>query len=573
LAKPRWQTATGKERRTQKNEREVPNMTEARESCHIPKLQAQFAEGKIDRREFLRYSTLLGMSATAAYAFVGKVTGQNFAASARAEDIPKGGILRISMRVLEVTTPHTYSWVQDSNVSRQVIEYLTKTGQDNITRPYLAESWSASDDLKTWTLTMRDVKWHNGRQFTAEDAAWNIRHALDEATGSSVLGLMKGYMLNEVDGKTELWDANAIEVTDDRTLRLNLKEPQVAVPEHLFHYPMLIVDPEEGGSFGVGSNGTGPFELVEHAVGVKSVLKARPDYWGDGPYLDELQFIDLGDDPSAAIGAVASQQVHGIYEGDVSQLDVFKAMPHLIIHEALTAQTGVARVQVDREEFSDPRIRKAMRLAVDTPRCLELAHRGLGAPGEHHHVCPVHPDYKKLTFMERDVEAAKALLAEAGHADGISAEIAAKKDPAWEIQAVQAMVEQWKEAGINVNINLLPNAQFWEVWDKVPFGFTSWTHRPLGFMVLSLAYRSGVPWNESHYSNAEFDALLTKAEGTLDVDERREIVGQLETIMQEEGPMVQPLWRSLYTVYDKRVKGFKLHPTSYIFGEELGIES
>jgi hypothetical protein len=100
LAKPRWQTATGKERRTQKNEREVPNMTEARESCHIPKLQAQFAEGKIDRREFLRYSTLLGMSATAAYAFVGKVTGQNFAASARAEDIPKGGILRISMRVL-----------------------------------------------------------------------------------------------------------------------------------------------------------------------------------------------------------------------------------------------------------------------------------------------------------------------------------------------------------------------------------------------------------------------------------------------------------------------------------------
>ena len=177
-------------------------MTEARENCHIPKLQAQFAEGKIDRREFLRYSTLLGMSATAAYAFVGKVTGQNFAASARAEDIPKGGILRISMRVLEVTTPHTYSWVQDSNVSRQVIEYLTKTGQDNITRPYLAESWSASDDLKTWTLTMRDVKWHSGRQFTAEDAAWNLRHALDEATGSSVLGLMKGYMLNEVDGKT-----------------------------------------------------------------------------------------------------------------------------------------------------------------------------------------------------------------------------------------------------------------------------------------------------------------------------------------------------------------------------------
>jgi len=336
---------------------------------------------------------------------------------------------------------------------------------------------------------------------------------------------------------------------------------------------MAILDPEEGGDFGVGANGTTPFDLVDHQVGVKSVLRARSDYWGNGPHLDELQYIDLGDDPSAAIGALASQQVHGQYQGDVSQLDVFKVMPHIVIHEALTASTGVARFHVNRDEFSDPRVRKAVRLATDTPRCLELAHRGLGAPGEHHHVCPVHPDYKKLPFMERDVEAAKALLAEAGHSDGISMEIVAKKDPAWEIQAVQAMVEQWKDAGINANINLIPSAQFWDDWTNYPFSFTSWAHRPLGFMVLGLAYRTGVPWNESNYANSEFDALLTKAEGTLDVDERREIIGQLQTIMQEDGPMIQPLWRSLFVAYDKRVKGFRQHPTGYIFGEELGIES
>jgi len=82
-----------------------------------------------------------------------------------------------------------------------------------------------------------------------------------------------------------------------------------------------------------------------------------------------------------------------------------------------------------------------------------------------------------------------------------------------------------------------------------------------------------VPWNESHHSNAEFDELLTKAEGTLDVDERREIIGQLQSIMQDTGPMVQPLWRSLFVAYDKRVKGFRQHPTGYIFGEEIGIES
>jgi peptide/nickel transport system substrate-binding protein len=90
-------------------------------------------------------------------------------------------------------------------------------------------------------------------------------------------------------------------------------------------------------------------------------------------------------------------------------------------------------------------------------------------------------------------------------------------------------------------------------------------------MVLALAYRTGVPWNESRYSNAKFDELLGKAEGTLDVDKRREILGELEAIMQEDGPITQPLWRSVYAAYDKRVQGFQIHPTLYIFGEQLAI--
>ena len=102
---------------------------------------------------------------------------------------------------------------------------------------------------------------------------------------------------------------------------------------------------------------------------------------------------------------------------------------------------------------------------------------------------------------------------------------------------------------------------------------TSWTHRPLGVMVLGLAYRSGVPWNESAYSNPEFDRLLTKAEGILDVDKRREVVAEIQKIMQEDGPITQPLWRAVITAMDKRVKGFNMHPTSYLFGEELAIES
>jgi peptide/nickel transport system substrate-binding protein len=551
-------------------------MTDLREHAYLPKLKQQFAEGRCDRREFLRSATLLGLSASAAYAFVGKVTGETWVPQAKAA-MPKGGTLRIGMRVLELTNPHAYAWFE-VDITRQICEHLTRTGQDNITRPHMLEGWSASDDLRTWTLNLRkDIKWHNGRDFVADDVIWNLQHVLDPKAGSSMVGLMKGYMLNDIkvagEDSVELWDANAIEKVDDHTVRLNCKAPQLAVPEHLFHYPMHIIDPEEGGVFKPGSNGTGAFDLVDYQVGEQATIKARNDYWGEGPHLDMVRFIDLGDEASAGLAALASGQVDGLYEASFGVLDALKQMPNIAIYEVATAQTGVARVKANQKPFDDPRIRKALRLATDSKRTLELAHRGLGLAGEHHHVCPIHPEYAELPFMGQDIAAAKALLAEAGHPDGIDLEIACKPDPAWELAAVQSMVEQWKEAGIRVKINVMPAAQYWEVWTEAPFGFTEWTHRPLGVMVLALAYRSGVPWNESSYANPEFDELLTKAEGVIDVEERRKVIAQIETIMQEDGPVVQPIWRSVFTAYDKKVKGFKMHPTLYIFAEDLAIES
>ena len=231
----------------------------------IPKLAEYLEQGKLDRREFLRMTTLLGLSAGTAYALAGRITGDRVIPVARAETPKKGGVVKVSMRIHPYDSPATYSWITDSNVARQANEYLTRTGIDNVTRPLLCEKWEASDDLKTWTLYLRkDVKWSNGDPFVADHALWNMQRWLDPAIGSSVLGLMKGYMLKDVDtGKkddkgnavmtTDLWDPKAIEVKDHKTLILHLKEAQVAVPEHFFHYPFLMLDPAEKGVFKVGS--------------------------------------------------------------------------------------------------------------------------------------------------------------------------------------------------------------------------------------------------------------------------------------------------------------------------------
>ena len=111
-----------------------------KEHVWIPRLKQQLADRLIGRREFIRYSALLGMSAGAAYMWAGKITGQPLAPPARAAELPKGGVLKVAMRIPKLDNPHTFSWIYDSNVVRQVNGYLTRTGVDNVTRPSLASN-------------------------------------------------------------------------------------------------------------------------------------------------------------------------------------------------------------------------------------------------------------------------------------------------------------------------------------------------------------------------------------------------------------------------------------------------
>ena len=164
---------------------------------YLPELCNQLKAKKIERRDFLRQACLLGMAATTAYAMADVLTGDAPIKSAMAATPKSGGTLKVSMRVQEMTDPASFDWAEKSNVARFIVEHLTRTQADNVTVPYLAKSWEASDDLKSWVFHLRDdVTWSNGDKFTSADVAHTVNRWLDPANGSSNLGLF-GAMVEE----------------------------------------------------------------------------------------------------------------------------------------------------------------------------------------------------------------------------------------------------------------------------------------------------------------------------------------------------------------------------------------
>ena len=531
----------------------------------IPDAYDKLVQGRISRRDFLRFSTLLGLSAGSAY-FLAACGAPQPAAPAEeatpAASITRGGIWTDSMQLQLLDHPARLSWVEGANIVRQVCEYLTLTGVDNITRPYLLDKWEASDDVLTWDLYLKKgIKFNNGDELTADDVMFTFGQWLNEDVGSSMLGLL-AYLRGMQD----------VEKVNDYQVRLHLQFADIAVPEHLFHYPAVILHHNFEGDIIKQPVGTGAFTLEEYAEGERAVFKRREDYWqmgADGqplPYLDQLTYVST--DKDAGVAALQSGQVDSMYDPRPTDFQALQGVDTLAIRSVSTSQALIGRMRVDLEPWDDVRVRNALKMCQDRAKILQLAYFGEGDLSLDAHVAPVHPAYCEKPIPDYDPDGAKALLQEYASEKGIDLPLKvtlATKNDQQEPEFAQALKEMAAPAGFDIALDITDPAGYWDRWTEVDLGITSWTHRPLATMVLPLAYTKEAigNWNETRWTDDEFEKILRQAQGTLDVEARRGLMCQIEDIMQQRGPIFNSFWKKVWNITSTKFHNVKAHPTAY----------
>jgi len=537
-------------------------------------------EGSMTRRDFLRLATLLGVSVAGANALAAcggqapAATTAPTAAAAKATEAPKptaapqgaltrGGTLTLRSRVERADHPARFSLVSQSHPWRHVFEYLTQTDAKGITHPYLLDKWEASEDLKTWKLKLRQgIKFSNGQELTADDVVFNFQQWLKKETGSSLMGQMS-YL-----------SATGVEKVDNYNITLHLNSPTIFLPEHLFHYAAAIVPATFGGDITREPIGTGPFTVKEYVPGERCRLVRRDGYWQNGddgkplPYLDEIVMVQLGDDPSAWLTALKSGQVEMVVEPPVTIWEGVKDDPRFTVLPTQTSATRVLRVRADQKPWTDAKVRQALKYCHNREKILAVALRNQGVIGNDTHVAPVQPEFVDVKPFPFDTAKAKALLAEAGYPNGLDVELAVASDWPESMAYAQALKEDAAAAGLRINLKTMPATQYWDGWTDFNMGITWWAHRPLAPMTLSVAYTAddqGKPgaWNESHWVDKEFCDLAKQAEGTLDIKARQAIVGKMEEIMKDRGPICTPFFMNVWQIYVKEVHGVEPSPEEY----------
>ncbi|MBI3979340.1 MAG: ABC transporter substrate-binding protein [Chloroflexi bacterium] len=577
---------------------------------YIPELMERFRQGRVSRREFVQNATLLGLSLSAATAFLAACAQQQAAApqptvSAPAQPtrppaapptavptaaptqapaaaattapapaataaptaaqpasaVKRGGTLFVAQRLTTaLDEPARFSNYHQSNLVRNINEYLSDIDARGVAQPHLLEKWEPSADLKTWTLTVRKgVKWNmpKPRDLDAEDVAFNLRRWVAKETASSAAALMN-YL-----------QPGGVEVIDKSTVKLHLDRGEFAVPYHFYHYPALVLPREFEGNWEKQPWGTGGFTLEEHVKTERAKLKRRPDYWRNGadgkslPYVDEIIAVDRGDEVATVVASFAAGQADYYMKPTPSVVPAMEMLPNARVVQASSSDTALFRMRVDRKPFDDARVRTAVKLVQNREQLLRVAFKGWGTIGTDTHAHESQPDFVPVPVPKQDIARAKTLLAEAGYPNGIDVTMEIAAGTEWAQVACTVLKQQAEPAGIRIALKVYPATQWVGKWTEIDFGYTQWYHRPLVTMNYQLAYICGAAWNETRWCDKEFEKMLADASSQVTLEDRKKRMEAVERRLQEHGAIGDPFHMNVFIAVSKRIQNVVGNPFGY----------
>lgn len=440
-------------------------------------------------------------------------------------------------------------------LSHMVFDPLVRWTQDLQFEPRLADSWEQVDALTTRFHLRDGVKFHSGNDLTAADVDWTFDR-----------------LKNSADFKGIFAAFDDVKVVDDNTFDLITKEPYPLVlhtatyifPMDSKFYTGTTADGKDkseivkhGDSFASRNvSGTGPFIVTEREQGVKMVFDRFDGYWDTASKgnVDKIVLTPIKEDPTRVaallsgdvdfIAPVPPTDLKRIDENDGTDLIT---MPGTRI---ITFQMNQDRV----EAFKDARVRKAIDLAINNEGIVKRIMRGFGTPAGQ--ASPAgYLGYDAALAPRYDLEQAKALMAEAGYADGFSISMMAPNNRyVNDDKIAQAVASMLSKINIKVDLQTMPKAQYWPKFDEraadmMMIGWHSDTEDSANFHQFLSACPNAETgegqYNSGNYCNPEADALMAASNAEVDADKRAAMLTKLETILYNDAAFIPLHWQNL----------------------------
>ncbi|GGM81522.1 ABC transporter substrate-binding protein [Dactylosporangium sucinum] len=460
-----------------------------------------------------------------------------------------GGTLRVGISALnsaDSLDPARATTVGGYAIARQLFDTLTEYGTAGTVVPRLAESVMAGTTADIWTVKLRQATWHDGKPVTADDVIYSIKRILNPADP-----LPPASSLPFV-------DAEKVTKVDDRTVQFALKYPTMVFPDALTSPTMAIVPTGFDPKSPIGS---GPFKLDAFTAGQKVTFTKNASYFKP-VYADKLEFISFADG-TAQVNALIGNQIEVASSMDSSLVPVVQAAGSgYKVFEYPTSGTLTWQMNVQQKPFDNPKVRQALRLAVDRAQIVEQVYGGHAVVGNDI-FSPFDAGYdKSLPQRERNLAEAKKLLTEAGFPNGVEVQLTAAPIQPTANRQNDVLVQQAKEAGFTIHFNKVDAATYYgDGYGTYPLSLSFWGQLSI-FDQAAFTIVNNAPYNATKWQNDAYNTLYEKAVRTVDEAARIDLVHQMQKIEYDEGPYVVAVFLNNISGYSARVSGYKSYPNS-----------